>query len=132
MWQLPQENAQTKLKAIFRLLFAWPIANLSNIAEHLNQVDAVYGGTKAEVIEQAMSNPTEQQTNGVFWVTDISSTYDLTGSSFTNVFFDQTTDIDIDQLNVQNRVSPGHAAADGTGICLRSLAETKQRCDPAV
>ena len=82
-----------------------PIANLPNIADPLIQVSAVYGGANAEVTEQAVTNPIEQQINGVPGVAYISSTSDMTGSSSINVYFDQTTDIDIDQVNVQNRVS---------------------------
>ena len=41
-----------------------PIANLPNIADPLIQVNAVYGGANAEVTEQAVTNPIEQQING--------------------------------------------------------------------
>ena len=41
-----------------------PIANLPNIADPLIQVSAVYGGANAEVTEQAVTNPIEQQING--------------------------------------------------------------------
>ena len=82
-----------------------PIASLPNIANPLIQVSAVYGGANAKVTEQAVTNPIEQQINGVPGVAYIASTSDMTGSSSINVYFDQTTDIDIDQVNVQNRVS---------------------------
>ena len=82
-----------------------PIANLPNIANPEIQVIANYGGANAEVTEQAVTNPLEQQINGVPGVSYISSNTDMTGNSTINVYFDQTTDIDIDQVNVQNRVS---------------------------
>ena len=82
-----------------------PIANLPNIADPLIQVIANYGGANAEVTEQAVTNPLEQQINGVPGVSYISSNTDMTGNSTVNVYFDQSTDIDIDQVNVQNRVS---------------------------
>ena len=82
-----------------------PIANLPNIANPLILVSATYGGANAEVTEQAVTNPLEQQINGVPGVSYISSNTDMTGNSTINVYFDQTTDIDIDQVNVQNRVS---------------------------
>jgi multidrug efflux pump subunit AcrB len=82
-----------------------PIANLPNIANPLIQVVANYGGANAEVTEQAVTNPLEQQINGVPGVSYISSNTDMTGNSTINVYFDQTTDIDIDQVNVQNRVT---------------------------
>ena len=99
-----------------------PIANLPNIANPLIQVTAVYGGANAEVTEQAVTNPLEQQINGVPGVNYISSNSDMTGSSTINVYFDQTTDIDIDQVNVQNRVSlaqpqlPKQVAATGVSV----------------
>ena len=53
-----------------------PIANLPNIADPLIQVTAVYGGANAEVTEQAVTDPIEQQINGVPGVAYISSTSD--------------------------------------------------------
>ena len=82
-----------------------PIAYLPNIANPQIQVVANYAGANAEVTEQAVTNPLEQQINGVPGVSYIASNTDMTGNSTVNVFFDQTTDIDIDQVNVQNRVT---------------------------
>ena len=82
-----------------------PIAYLPNIANPQIQVVANYGGANAEVTGQAVTNPLEQQINGVPGVSYIASNTDMTGNSTVNVFFDQTTDIDIDQVNVQNRVT---------------------------
>ena len=99
-----------------------PIASLPNIADPVIQVTATYAGANAEVTEQAVTNPLEQQINGVPGVAYISSTSDLTGTSTIQVYFDQTTDIDIDQVNVQNRVSqanpqlPSQVAATGVSV----------------
>ena len=82
-----------------------PIANLPNIANPLIQVSSVYGGANAEVTEQAVTNPLEQQINGVPGISYISSNSDMEGNSTISVYFDETTDIDIDQVNVQNRVT---------------------------
>ena len=82
-----------------------PIANLPNIANPLIQVSAVYGGANAEVTEQAVTNPLEQQIHGVPGISYISSNSDMEGNSTISVYFDETTDIDIDQVNVQNRVT---------------------------
>ena len=82
-----------------------PIANLPNIANPLILVSATFGGANAAVTEQAVTNPLEQQINGVPGVSYISSNNDKSCISTINVYFDQTTDIDIDQVNVQNRVS---------------------------
>ena len=82
-----------------------PIANLPNIAPPLIQVTAGYSGANSLVTEQAVTNPLEQQINGVPGASYISSTSNMEGQSIIQVYFDETTDIDIDQVNVQNRVS---------------------------
>ena len=82
-----------------------PIENLPNIAPPLIQVTANYGGANSVVTEQAVTNPIEQQINGVPGANYISSTSNMTGTSVISVYFDQGTDINIDQVNVQNRVS---------------------------
>jgi len=82
-----------------------PIANLPNIAPPLIQVTASYSGANSLVTEQAVTNPLEQQINGVPGASYISSTSNMEGQSIIQVYFDETTDIDIDQVNVQNRVS---------------------------
>ncbi|MCP9823912.1 efflux RND transporter permease subunit [Synechococcus sp. EJ6-Ellesmere] len=81
------------------------IENLPNIAPPLIQVVANYGGANAEVTEVAVTNPIEQQIDGSPGVSYIASNTTLTGNSTINVYFDQGTDIDIDQVNVQNRVT---------------------------
>jgi multidrug efflux pump subunit AcrB len=82
-----------------------PIENLPNIAPPQVQVTATYGGANSLVTEQAVTNVLEQQINGVPGSAYISSLTTNTGSSTVNVFFDEGTDINIDQVNVQNRVS---------------------------
>ncbi len=81
------------------------IENLPNIAPPLIQVTANYGGANSIVTEQAVTNPLEQQINGVPGASFISSTSNMTGTSTISVYFDEGTDINIDQVNVQNRVS---------------------------
>ena len=82
-----------------------PIANLPNIAPPQIQVTASYGGANSLVTEQAVTNPLEQQINGVPGANYIASTSNMEGQSIISVYFDDTTDIGIDQVNVQNRVS---------------------------
>ena len=82
-----------------------PIENLPNIAPPQIQVTATYGGANSLVTEQAVTNVLEQQINGVPGAAYIASLTTNTGSSIVNVFFDEGTDINIDQVNVQNRVS---------------------------
>ncbi|WP_216903688.1 efflux RND transporter permease subunit [Synechococcus sp. CCY 9618] len=81
------------------------IENLPNIAPPLIQVTANYGGANSLVTEQAVTNPIEQQINGVPGANYISSTSNMSGTSTIQVYFEEGTDINIDQVNVQNRVS---------------------------
>lgn len=81
------------------------IENLPSIAPPLIQVTANYGGANSIVTEQAVTNPIEQQINGVPGASYISSTSNMTGQSLIQVYFNEGTDINIDQVNVQNRVS---------------------------
>jgi len=81
------------------------IENLPNIAPPLVTVTANYGGANSLVTEQAVTNPLEQQINGVPGAAYISSFSTSQGQSTIQVYFDEDTDINIDQVNVQNRVS---------------------------
>ena len=82
-----------------------PIANLPNIAPPLISVTANYGGANSLVTEQAVTNPLEQQINGVPGASYITSTSNMEGQSLISVFFNEDTDVNINQVNVQNRVS---------------------------
>ena len=99
-----------------------PIENLPNIAPPLIQVTSNYSGANSLVTEQAVTNPLEQQINGVPGAAYISSTSSNTGQSIIQVYFDEDTDINIDQVNVQNRVSlampqlPQQVSATGVSV----------------
>ena len=99
-----------------------PIENLPNIAPPLIQVTANYGGANSVVTEQAVTNLLEQQINGVPGAAYISSTSSNTGQSIIQVYFNEDTDINIDQVNVQNRVSlampqlPQQVSATGVSV----------------
>ena len=99
-----------------------PIENLPNIAPPQIQVSATYGGANSLVTEQAVTNVLEQQINGVPGAAYISSLSTNTGSSTVNVFFKEGTDINFDQVNVQNRVSlampqlPSQVSSTGVSV----------------
>jgi multidrug efflux pump subunit AcrB len=81
------------------------VDNLPNIAPPLVQVTSSYGGANSIVTEQSVTNPLEQQINGVPGASYIASTSTMQGASTISVYFNEGTDINIDQVNVQNRVS---------------------------
>jgi multidrug efflux pump subunit AcrB len=99
-----------------------PIENLPPIAPPQIQVTATYGGANSLVTEQAVTNVLEQQINGVPDAAYISSLTTNTGQSTVNVFFDEGSDISIDQVNVQNRVSlampqlPSQVSSTGVSV----------------
>ena len=99
-----------------------PIENLPNIAPPQIQVSANYSGANSLVTEQAVTNVLEQQINGVPGAAYISSLTTNTGASTVNVFFEEGTDINIDQVNVQNRVSlampqlPSQVSSTGVSV----------------
>ena len=81
-----------------------PVANLPDIALPQIAVTATYSGGNAPATEEAVTNPLEEQINGVPGAAYISSTTTVEGQSTIDIFFEKGTDINIDQVNVQNRV----------------------------
>ncbi len=81
-----------------------PIENLPNIAPPTIQVTANLPGADALTVESAVTGPLEEQINGAPGMDYITSTSSSQGVSQINVYFKATTDPDIDQVNVLNRV----------------------------
>ncbi len=82
-----------------------PLAQLPEIVPPQIIVSTVYTGADAVTIEQSVATPLEQQMNGVEGMLYMQSTNANDGSEQLTVTFGLDTNVNIDQVNVQNRIS---------------------------
>ncbi|MEW5424336.1 efflux RND transporter permease subunit [Amorphus sp. 3PC139-8] len=86
-------------------IYSIPIAQYPDITPPVVQVTATYPGADAETIANSVGAPLEEQINGVENMIYMSSVSAAAGTYTLNVYFNIGTDPDINQVNVQNRVS---------------------------
>jgi len=82
-----------------------PLAQFPNIVPPQIIASTTYPGADAVTIEQSVSTPLEQQMNGVDNMVYMQSTNANDGTQQLTVTFDVDTDVNTDQVNVQNRVA---------------------------
>src|SRR4026207_857693 len=82
-----------------------PLAQLPDIVPPQIIVSATYTGADAVTIEQSVSTPLEQQMNGVDNMLYMQSTNANDGTEQLTVTFGVETNVNIDQVNVQNRIA---------------------------
>ena len=108
-----------------------PIENLPDIAPPTVKVQATYVGADAVSVEQGVTSVLEQQINGVENMDFITSNSSSDGVSSISVSFDSGTDGNINQVNVQNRVSLARAATSRGGAQIGRDGEQGLQLDPA-
>ncbi|PVZ65392.1 efflux RND transporter permease subunit [Pelagibaculum spongiae] len=86
-------------------LLKLPIAQFPEISPPQISVTAFYPGASAQVVEEAVIKPLEQQINGVEDMLYIESTASNDGSASITITFRTDTDAAQAQVNVQNRVA---------------------------
>src|SRR3954465_16027229 len=86
-----------------------PISEYPPVSPTLIQVTTTYRGAAAEAVMESVATPIESKVNGVDKLLYMQSFNANDGKLTLNVYFDVGTDVDIMQVNAQNRV--GHAEA---------------------
>ena len=86
-------------------LFTLPIAQYPEIVPPTVTVTASYPGASAETIAKTVATPIEEQVNGVENMLYMSSQSDNTGNLTVTVTFRVGTNLDVAQVQVQNRVA---------------------------
>jgi HAE1 family hydrophobic/amphiphilic exporter-1 len=86
-------------------LVGLPIAQYPSIIPPIIQISTTYTGADALTIEQSVATPLEQQMNGVDKMLYLQSTNASDGTMTLSVTFDVETQVNIDQVNAQNRVA---------------------------
>src|SRR5262252_2015680 len=86
-----------------------PISEYPPVSPTLIQVTTTYRGAAAEAVMESVATPIESKVNGVDKLLYLQSYNANDGKLTLNVYFDVGTDVDIMQVNTQNRVGQAEA-----------------------
>jgi HAE1 family hydrophobic/amphiphilic exporter-1 len=86
-----------------------PVSEYPNVSPTLIQVTTTYRGAAAEAVMESVATPIESKVNGVDKLLYLQSYSANDGKMTLNVTFDVGTDVDIMQVNTQNRVGQAEA-----------------------
>ena len=90
-------------------LVSLPIEQYPDIAPPTIVVRAYYPGADAQTVQNSVLAPLEEQINGVEGMTYMTSSATNDGSASVTIYFEQGSNADMAQVNVQNRVSQASA-----------------------
>ncbi len=106
-----------------------PVAQFPEVVPPQVRVTAFYPGASAQVVEETIAQPLEQQVIGVEDMIYMKSTSGADGSYALTVTFAVGTDPDIATVNVQNRVSAAEAQLPSdvraTGVTVRKASNAQ-------
>ena len=86
-------------------IFVLPVAQLPDVTPPVVSVFGSYTGANASAVENAVATPVENQVNGADNMLYMESTSANDGSFSLNITFNIGTNVDVDAMNVQNRVA---------------------------
>ena len=92
------------------MIFRLPIAQFPDIVPPQIQTTAIYNGADALTVEQSVATPIEEQVNGAKNMLYMQSINGNDGSMTLQVSFDVGTNVDLDQVQVQNRLAQATAS----------------------
>ena len=81
-----------------------PVSQYPNVAPPTISISATYSGASAETVENSVTQVLEQQLTGLDGLLYFSSSSSSSGRASINVTFEQGTDADIAQVQVQNKI----------------------------
>jgi HAE1 family hydrophobic/amphiphilic exporter-1 len=87
------------------MILRLPVAQFPEIVPPKIQTTAVYTGADALTVEQSVATPIEEQVNGAKNMIYMQSISGADGTMTLQVSFDVGTDVDLDQVQVQNRLA---------------------------
>ena len=92
------------------MIFRLPVAQFPEIVPPKIQTVATYTGADALTVEQSVATPIEEQVNGAKNMIYMQSINGDDGTMSLQVSFDVATDVDIDQVQVQNRLAQAQSS----------------------
>ncbi len=87
------------------MILRLPVAQFPDIVPPKIQTTAIYTGADALTVEQSVATPIEEQVNGAKNMIYMQSISGADGTMTLQVSFDVGTDVDLDQVQVQNRLA---------------------------